>query len=175
MKTIYIILTQSGTLFSKFLKLITRKPYNHASIALDKSLENFYSFGRKKPRNPFIAGFVVEHKNSGVFEIFKKSPAVVIELPVTQEQYNIIDNLITNFKENKDDYKYDLINLIFVYSKYHIKRFNRFFCSQFTAYVLNTANIKTPKEPEHIQPVDFLKLENATIIYKGNIQNYTKK
>lgn len=175
MKKIYIVLTQSGTLFSRFLRFITRKPYNHASIALDKSLDEFYSFGRKIPRNPFIAGFVIEHKNTGVFEIFKESPSVVIELPVTNKQYETIDNTINNFKKNKDAYKYDLINLAFVYSKYHIKRLNRFFCSQFVAYILNTAGISTPKAPEHIQAVDFLKLKKATVIYKGNIQNYNEK
>lgn len=175
MKKVYIVLTQSGTLFSQFLRCITGKPYNHASIALDESLDEFYSFGRKIPTNPFIAGFVTEHKNTGVFEIFKKSPSVVIELSVTNEQYQKIEDIINKFKENADIYKYDLINLAFVYSKYHVKRLNRFFCSQFTAYILNTAGIDTPKTPEHIQAMDFLKLKKSTVIYKGNIQNYSKK
>lgn len=175
MKKVYIVLTQSGTLFSRFLRCITGKPYNHASIALDESLDEFYSFGRKIPRNPFIAGFVTEHKDTGVFEIFKKSPSVVIELSVTNEQYEKIEDILNKFKENADEYKYDLINLAFVYSKYHVKRINRFFCSQFTAYILNTAGIDTPKVPEHIQAMDFLKLKKSTIIYKGNIQNYKKK
>ncbi|MBQ8044069.1 MAG: hypothetical protein IJ272_08000 [Clostridia bacterium] len=175
MKKIYIILTQSGTLFSKTIRFFTGKPYNHASIGLNESLDEFYSFGRKIPTNPFIAGFVTEHKDTGVFEIFKKSPSVVIELPVTNEQYESISNMINNFKINKDDYKYDLINVAFFYSRYRLKRINRFFCSQFVAYVLNSAGISTPKPPEQIQAVDFLKLKKANVIYKGHIQNYNKK
>ncbi len=175
MKKIYIILTQSGTFISKMLKFFSRKPFNHASLALDKSLYEFYSFGRKVPTNPFIGGFVIEHTNTGVFEIFGRSPAIVIELPVTDEQYEKIKNTLHTFIKNKDIYKYDFINLPLVYSKYHLNRRNRFFCSQFVAYVLNSANISTPKVPEHIQPIEFLQLENISVIYKGDIQDYNKK
>ena len=54
MKKIYIILTQSGTLFSKTIRFFTGKPYNHASIGLNESLDEFYSFGRKVPTNPLL-------------------------------------------------------------------------------------------------------------------------
>lgn len=175
MKKIYIILTQSGTFISKLLKFFSKKPLNHASLALDKSLYEFYSFGRKVPRNPFIGGFVIEHTNTGVFEIFGRSPSLVIELPVTEEQYEKIKNTLQTFIKNKDIYKYDFINLPLVYSKYHLNRRNRFFCSQFVAYVLNSADIATPKVPEHIQPIDFLELANTTVIYKGDIQDYNIK
>ena len=40
MKTVYIVLTQTGTLVSKCLKAITGKPYNHSSISLDISLND---------------------------------------------------------------------------------------------------------------------------------------
>lgn len=173
MKKIYIILTQSGTFISKLLKFISKKPYNHASLALDKSLYEFYSFGRKVPRNPFIGGFVVEHKNTGVYEIFGKSPSVVIELPVTDEQYDKIKETLQTFLNNKDTYKYDFINLAFVYTKYHLNRKNRFFCSQFVAFVLNAAGIPTSSAPEHIQPIEFLQLENSSVVYRGDIQDYT--
>lgn len=31
---IYILLTDTGTLFTRLIKLYTKKPYNHASISL---------------------------------------------------------------------------------------------------------------------------------------------
>lgn len=54
-KKIYLLLTDTGTLFSKLIKCYTKKPYNHASIAFDGELSTVYSFGRKKPKNPFCA------------------------------------------------------------------------------------------------------------------------
>ena len=62
MKKIYIILTNTGTVISRIVKIYTRKKYGHVSIALDKKLKNMYSFGRLKATNPFIGGFVHESK-----------------------------------------------------------------------------------------------------------------
>ena len=173
MKKIYIILTQSGTFFSKLIRLFSRKPYNHASIALDKSLDKFYSFGRLKPRNAFIGGFVIERKNAGVFKIFKNAPSLVVELSITDEQYNNISETIKIFEQNKEEYKYDFVNLTIFFTKYRIPRKKRFFCSQFVAYILNTAGIKTPNPPERTQATDFVQMENSRVIYNGIIQDYS--
>ena len=47
-KKVYILLTDTGTLFTKSIKTYTKAPYNHASISFDVGLEELYSFGRKK-------------------------------------------------------------------------------------------------------------------------------
>ena len=54
MKKVYIVLTQTGTILSRAVKLYTGKQYNHASIALDEELEELYSFGRVNPYNAFV-------------------------------------------------------------------------------------------------------------------------
>ena len=66
-KTIYIVLTDTGTLLSKAIGMYTRKDLNHASIAFDKQLTEMYSFGRKQRHNPFIGGFVKENAADGIF------------------------------------------------------------------------------------------------------------
>lgn len=43
-KTIYIVLSQTGTVLSRVLRLFTRAEYNHVSIALDENLDYMYSF-----------------------------------------------------------------------------------------------------------------------------------
>ncbi len=172
MDKIYIILSQSGTWISKMLKFFTRAPYNHASLALNVSLDEFFSFGRKKLSNFLIGGFVVEHKNKGVYEKFAPTPCKIIELSITNEQYSQIQKIINEFVKNKENYHYDFINVPLVNTPFHIIRKNRFFCSQFVAYVLNAVNITTPKTPEHITPIDFLELKNAKVIYDGILQEY---
>ena len=59
MKSIYIILSQSGTEVSKILKLITKERYNHASICLDSSFNEFYSIGRKYINTPIPRAFII--------------------------------------------------------------------------------------------------------------------
>ena len=82
-KKIYILLTDTGTLFTKFIKLYTKKPYNHASISFDSELSEVYSFGRKTARNPFIGGFVKEDVNKG---LFKEANCAVYALTVNEVQ-----------------------------------------------------------------------------------------
>ncbi|MEM5591749.1 hypothetical protein AAHH67_08270 [Niallia circulans] len=67
-RKVYIILTDTGTLFTRCIKFFTRKPHNHASISFDPQLNEVYSFGRRKPSNPFIGGFVKENVQHSFFE-----------------------------------------------------------------------------------------------------------
>ena len=43
-KDAYIMITQTGTKFSRVLQLFIHAPYNHASIALDENLESLYIY-----------------------------------------------------------------------------------------------------------------------------------
>ena len=42
-KRIYILLSHSGSLFSKAINIYTKAPYTHVSIAFDKNLNELYS------------------------------------------------------------------------------------------------------------------------------------
>ena len=46
MRSIYLVMSQTGTILSKAIKGVTCDQYNHISISLDPSLECMYSFGR---------------------------------------------------------------------------------------------------------------------------------
>ena len=50
MNKVYIVLSRSNTLLAMLIRVFTGKFYNHASIAFEKDLNSFYSFGRKNPR-----------------------------------------------------------------------------------------------------------------------------
>ena len=93
-KSIYIILSQTGTMFSKALKFFTGAEYNHASISLSPTLNKMYSFGRLNPYNPFIGGFVQEGKDIGTFKRFSKTKAMVLEIKINCDQYEKIKFMI---------------------------------------------------------------------------------
>lgn len=46
-RAIHILLTRSGTWFSRLIHLATQDDYTHASIGLDGPAGPFYSFARK--------------------------------------------------------------------------------------------------------------------------------
>lgn len=51
---IYVLLTNTGTLFSKTIRWYTKNMLNHASIAFDRDLNEVYSFGRKIRTTHFL-------------------------------------------------------------------------------------------------------------------------
>ena len=56
--------------------------------------------------------------------------------------------------ENKDKLSYAFVTLALADTKYSLVNDTKFFCSQFVAKLLNDINIKTPKAPEHMHPMD---------------------
>ena len=72
MKKIYIVLAHTGTILSRIIKMRTGAEYTHSSIALDKNLEQMYSFGRKYSYIAFIGGFVREGASFGTYKRFYK-------------------------------------------------------------------------------------------------------
>ena len=56
MKTIYILLTRSGTLLSNLVYTVTGANYTHASLAFDEDLHCLYSSTRKNGYTMFPAG-----------------------------------------------------------------------------------------------------------------------
>ena len=83
MKNVYIVLTQTGTILARTIKLFTAEDYNHASICLDESFQKLYSFGRLRPYNPFIGGFLIENAFTHVFGRFENVPCMIIKKEVT--------------------------------------------------------------------------------------------
>ena len=59
-RTIYILLTRSGTWFSRLIHFATQDRYTHASIGLDGPDGPFYSFARKYRHLALPAGLVEE-------------------------------------------------------------------------------------------------------------------
>ncbi|MBQ9792930.1 MAG: hypothetical protein IJW32_04235 [Clostridia bacterium] len=172
-KSVYVVLSQTGTMFSKALKFFTRAEYNHASISLTPTLDKMYSFGRLNPYNPFIGGFVEEGKNVGTFKRFYKTTAMVMEFKVSEEKYNAVKYFIEYFKTHKVDFHYNYLGVLFACFKRYHKSSKRFYCSEFVKTCLETFNIENAEElPKIIKPIDFLKLNNKNIIYKGFLKNY---
>ena len=156
-KAIYILLTDTGTVLNKIIKWFTNAPYNHASIVFDEELKEIYSFGRKKPKNPLMAGFVREDVYRGTYRYFQNTRCLLLRMEVTNEQLRKIRQTIMDFEKDKDRYSYNLIGLIGVLLNFPIGGKNSFFCSQFVSEVLKKSGIYLWEQPSGlVQPHDFL-------------------
>ena len=101
MKKIYLILTHTGTTLSTIIKCYTKDEFSHVSIALDKELNTMYSFGRLRPSNPFIGGFVHEGIDFGTFKRFKNTQSEIYSLEIADNKYEKIkEDRLLKINEN---------------------------------------------------------------------------
>ena len=172
MEKIYIILSQTGTLLSRIIKMYTKAEYGHVSLSLDKELNEMYSFGRLNAYNPFIGGFVREGINFGTFKRFKNTQVEIYSIEVTKDQYNLIKEEIEIIKNNKFNYRFNFTGLLCAGINYKLKRKNAFYCAEFVKYLVDKANLEL-ELPEIIKPIDFkIKAKDKELMYKGALKNY---
>lgn len=169
-RRVYIVLTDTGTAFTRLIKLYTKKPYNHASLSFDEKLTEVYSFGRKLPQNPFIGGFVKENLQQG---LFKDASCRIYSCQITESQYREMQQVIKNIEKNQHHYTYNLLGLLgFVLNK-PITKEHAYFCSEFVATVLKEGGIlNMQKSPSLIAPHDFQSMSSLQLEYQGKIADY---
>ena len=169
---IYIVITHTGTILSNVAKVLTNKKYNHASIALDRSLDTMYSFGRLNPYNPFWGGFVVEGKDIGTFKRFKNTITKVFSFDVSDEQYNLVIKNIENIQEHKSEYKFNVIGLAFAAFKKYKKINKGFYCSEFVKYILENSKIDVSFIKGPPLPMSFEEISGLELLYTGLLRDY---
>lgn len=169
-KQVYILLTNTGSLLTKMIKLYTKKPYNHASIALDHNLSEVYSFGRKTARNPFIGGFVKEDVRNG---LFKQADCALYSITVSVDQIQKMKHYLQDIEARKKQYRYNFLGLFGVMLNKPFKRKNAFFCSQFVAFVLKESAIMDFEKPlALIAPHDLQCVPDVQLVYEGKLKGY---
>ncbi|WP_246596128.1 hypothetical protein [Bacillus alkalicola] len=172
-KHVYIMLSDTGTLFTTVIKKYTKAPYNHASLAFDPELTEMYSFGRKNPRNPLYGGFVKEDILKGTYSRYKKTTCVVYRLEVTERDVVKMKRVLNVFIKNNGKYLYNLLGVIGVSINEPVEFSNSYFCSQFVADVLRRSGIVLwDKLPALVTPDDFRKNERLELIYEGKLFDF---
>jgi hypothetical protein len=147
MKTIYILLTRSGTLLSKLVYAATGANYTHASLAFDAELNCLYSSTRKNGYTMFPAGPSKEYLNRGVFRLRDNAPCALYAL-----------------------------GLILCGLHIRWQRRRHYFCSQFVSEVLEQSGAMTlPKDSTLMHPNDYTLLPQLKCLYKGRLADLPQR
>lgn len=172
-KCVYIMVSKTSTLPSDVIKMWTKEPYAHTSLALDIELNEMYSFARKKLKNPFDCGFISEDITSGVFGRDVNTTCRIMRLWVTEEQHEKIIEILEQFKQERSSYKYNYIGIFGVMVNHAVEREYNYFCSQFVYFVLQKAGVELfDKEPGLTRPEDFRVWKVPELIYEGKLHQY---
>lgn len=175
-KNLYILLTHSGTIPSNMIKFYTREPYSHVSISFDESLSEMYSFGRKRPRNPLIGGFVRENIQSGIYSIFTETVYALYVMPVSEEQYQSLKKSLTKFEMMSDSFKYNFMGILGIIVGYPVNRSNSYFCSQFIAYLFEQSGIRVFDKPFGlVTPKDFRTSDSFNLLKSGKLSYFSSE
>src|SRR5699024_1083993 len=169
-KTIYFLFTDTGTLLSKFINYFTKQTLNHVSIGFDSTLNEVYSFGRKRPRNPFIGGFVREDIRNA---LFKDANCAVYVYPMTKGEWETVVNNVKKIEAEQEYYKYNFMCLLGILFQIKINRKRAFFCSQFAAKMLSDIpSVQLNKSLCFITPADIRALPEMQLVYQGKLGYY---
>lgn len=171
---IYIMLSRTGTKFSKLLRLFTRAPYNHVSIALDENLDSLYSFGRRHLYIPILAGFVKEDVNDGIYHLYKDTRCEVYCMTISNEQYQKLKKLIERFEREGQKYRYNFFGLGAMLFNIPLHREHHYVCSQFVAYLLQECDlVDLDKDFSLVRPHELSDLPDLNLVYSGLLTDYS--
>lgn len=144
-----VLLTRYCDPFSKFIKLMSRSIYTHASISLDPEEEVFYSFNLK--------GFIEERWKN------KKSKYLLpdrkyIRIYVTDEQFLKLNETLNKFKNRKQELSFTPFGTILCLFRIPAEFKKKYFCSRFVAEMLQSSGVYELKRKATLYlPVHFHK------------------
>lgn len=170
MKSIYIVLTKTGTALSRIIGMVTNEPYTHAALSLEPSLDHLYTFSRLQPQRPLPAGFVIESPYYGYNGLHPDTACEVYELSISNQSYRIIKKRIEQMHAEAGIYHYSILGTLYCMFCIKHKRQNHYFCSQFIGELLKESGaVRLPKHESLMHPVDYRYMPECRLIYHGNI------
>lgn len=176
MKTIYILLTRSGTLLSKLVYAVTGASYTHASMAFDEELNCLYSSIRKNGYTMFPAGPSKEYLNKGVFRLRGDAPCALYALDVTDEAYVRARRRAEHMMARGELYRFNTLGLILCALHIRWQRRRHYFCSQFVSEVLQKSGaLDLPKPSTLMHPSDYAELPQLRCLYRGTLADLPQR
>ena len=168
MKTIYILLTRSGTLLSKLVYAATGASYTHASMSFDAELSCLYSSTRKNGYTMFPAGPSKEYLNKGVFRLRDNAPCALYALEVSDEAYSHALHRAEEFMRHSEEYSFNILGLILCALHIRWQRRRHYFCSQFVSEVLEQSGALA-------LPKDSTLMPQLKCLYKGRLADLPQR
>lgn len=170
MKSVYLLLTRSGTVLSRLIRIFTGDEFTHIAITADDTLRKLYSFSRKYSRLPLPAGFTCESVYGGYIGSHPFMKCALYELTVSEETYGKIRERIAVMNRTPGAYRYSLLGVLFCAFGREFYRRRYYFCSQFVGDLLDRSGaLCLPKAAGLMHPDDYRTIPGLNRLYGGDI------
>lgn len=140
-KAIYVVFLETPFKIGKFIRMVTKYNYNHASLSFSENPDILYSFARYNKNSPFVGGFVEESPLRYIKDVNKKTIVKIFKIELEDTYYNSVKEYVELLKLNKDDYIYNLFSAMCYPFHREIKIKNAFICIEFILNILKIANV----------------------------------
>lgn len=134
-KYLYVVFSATPYRMGTAIRAVTREPYNHVAIAMEKDLRKLYAFARRYYRTPFYGGFVTEapcryHHRGRVAAIR------VCRVPVTEAQWEALRSRLEDMSARADHYLYNHLSAAAAPLHRKIRVRDAYTCAEFAVSVL---------------------------------------
>lgn len=171
MAHIYIALVDTPGFFASLIRHYLGQKYVHVVLSLDEQLSEAYSFGRRNPYIPLIAGFEREWSRQ-IAGAFPTAEYRICELDCTGEQKEAIRERLHKDYKNRFHMHYAAAGLLALlcHRKFYLK--NQYTCSSYLAEVLGEQGIFiSEKHFSLVTPKDVCKYKNCRVVFEGRLSD----
>ena len=171
MAHIYIALVDTPGFFASLIRHYLGQKYVHVVLSLDEQLSEAYSFGRRNPYIPLIAGFEREWSRQ-IAGAFPTAEYRICELDCTGEQKEAIRERLHKDYKNRFHMHYAAAGLLALlcHRKFYLK--NPYTCSSYLAEGLGEQGIFiSEKHFSLVTPKDVCEYKNCRVVFEGRLSD----
>lgn len=156
----------------KFIRKMTKFPYNHSAVSLSSDMSEIYSFSRHHKPAAFYAGFtkesILRYRNKGETAAMK-----ICAVPVSEEQFSKAKERIEYLRKNWEDTLYNIISASFFLSEKRIKIRNAYTCVEFVLETLkNYTDVPEVKNRDFCSIKELCKILDKYTVYEGSAEKF---
>ena len=140
-------------------------------MALDKDLTQLYAFARPEQHGLLLGKMVRETKDRYTNGDTMHIPACVLEIPVTDEEYELVYNRVQEI-ENDKEYMYNFLSVITHPFKGGMSVYKSYSCVEFVAAMLKMIDRRLSKEACRYLPDDLYLHYQNEIRFEGDLRDY---
>lgn len=173
---IYIVLVKALTGLGKFARKFSKYEYTHIAVCLNKNINDFITFSRKKHYTPFNSGFMHETLDCYAFGSNEKIKLKIFKVPVTIENKKIIEQYIKKIA-NDNEYIFNLYSMATMSLFHGFRIYKTHNCMSFVSKILElskSVNMTKKYYKYNIKDIDILLTDykyREEYFYKTKIQN----
>lgn len=175
MAYIYIALVDTPGMFAYAIRKFLKQNYIHAVLSLDEKLDEAYSFGRRNPFIPVIAGFEKEDKEK-ILRAFPTARYRVCRLECSVEQKNQIRERLHEDYARRFHMHYAVLSLPYIVKGKSFYLKDQYTCSSYLARVLEECGM--PISNKHfslVTPKDVYEYPNAEVVFEGSLAELVER